>query len=923
MAVTLTSILISIAVSMALSVTMRVLSSLLAPHQSSSFGGSLQQTKDSGTQVTVRNPDQPHQIVFGRRRVQGNIVFAHVTENNSLLHLVVEWAGHQVDGYEDLYFFDELVPLNPDGSPVGKYHGWSTVSDHLGTPDQLADASLMGQAPGKWTADHRGRGIAYSYINLRWNRDLFPQGLPNIWRVVRGMPLYDPRTETTAWSANAALAVAAWMNSDRYGRSVPYGGRNGIDTDALSAAANICDEDILLASGGSEKRYTANGVLQSDQPFVDNIERLLSACHGTATPIGGQWVIDAAAWEEPTLVLEEKHFRAPFTITNGTGNDEAFNAIKGTFVNPDKLWNKDDFPAIVVPQYEIEDGGDGNGLGREFKDVALEFTDSAPMAQRIVRIDLRQARQPISFTGPVKLIGLRLRAGNTVGINNAYLGWVAKPFKVNRVRMVLGFAPGSGGSQGGGQLGIVGVDLDLRETAPEIYDWNPAIDELPFDPAPNTNLPDAFNVGAASNVRTSERNYSARDGGGVKTQFTIAWDASPDGFVISGGKYRVQYRATGSTSWQTVAETTDLFAVVPDIAPGRYDARVIALNYTGATSAPVELDGIIVVGLNDTPSAPANFQVTAAGMGTLAMLRWDKSPDLDVLQGGSFVVRFSSKTDGATWADAVTISAPMDGGQTTAVLPLKTGTYLAKFVDSTGHWSDAASVVSTQGSSLDFSVVGSVTESPTFGGACTGCFVSGGVLQIAPAGDFDAAPDVDALAAWDWFGGVRTSNRLAYGDPFAVPTVPPDPVYLGGAPSPGYALGDPVAGFAFGSPGGPAASYAFASVLDLGTVQSVRLTSALSSLVLNVTDDFDSRSGVVDEWAAWDGLVTGQEADAILMVQATSDNPASPGAVWSAWNRMDSAEYTARAFRARLDLYSYDSAFNIDVSALALVAETP
>ncbi|MBS0542026.1 MAG: hypothetical protein JSR47_24910, partial [Proteobacteria bacterium] len=48
-----TSILISIAVSVAVSVAMRVISSLLAPHNSSQqYGGQLQ-SSDGGTQVTV------------------------------------------------------------------------------------------------------------------------------------------------------------------------------------------------------------------------------------------------------------------------------------------------------------------------------------------------------------------------------------------------------------------------------------------------------------------------------------------------------------------------------------------------------------------------------------------------------------------------------------------------------------------------------------------------------------------------------------------------------------------------------------------------------------------------------------------------------------------------------------------------------
>src|SRR6185369_13967451 len=118
------------------------------------------------------------------------------------------------------------------------------------------------------------------------------------------------------------------------------------------------------------------------------------------------------------------------------GNSEAFNAVKGKFRNPDKLWQPDDFPAITSSAYEIEDGGDGSGLGREFKDVDLEFVTSAAQAQRVARIDLRSARQPLSFTAQVRLVGLKLRAGNTVAISNTMLGWTEKAFRIDKLRLV-------------------------------------------------------------------------------------------------------------------------------------------------------------------------------------------------------------------------------------------------------------------------------------------------------------------------------------------------------------------------------------------------------------------------------------------------------------------------------------------------------
>jgi hypothetical protein len=841
--------LIQIAVMVAMTVAMRILSSLLAPQQAS-FGGNLQSAREPGTQVTVRNPDQPHQIVFGERRVQGNVVFAHCTENNSLLHLVIEWAGHECASLGALYFNDELVQSGAGQPAVGaKYRGYTSTVDHLGASDQLADANLIAYAPDKWTVEHRGRGICYSYINLRWNRDLFPQGLPNIWRVVKGYKVYDPRSLTTVWSDNAALCAAAWLANAKFGRGIAYGGASGIDTAALAAAANVCDETVALKSGGTEKAYTANGVLQSDQPFIDNLEKLLSAMRGTAALIGGEWVIDAAAWEEPTLVLDEGDFRAAFTVTTGIGNAEAFNAIKGKFANPAKLWQPDDFPAITSSVYEIEDGGDGAGSAASSRTSTSNSPTRPAMAQRIARIDLRAARQPISFTAQVKLKGLQLRAGNTVAIDNTMLGWAEKPFRVEKLRLVLGFAPssGSGSSAQGSQQGIIGVDLELRETAEAIYDWDPAIDEQAHDPAPNTTLPDLFNPGPPGAIEVTEELYATRDGAGVKTRAILEWTASADAFV---DHYRPQYRPAGGT-WRILPAVESLTTTIEDLAPGSWEFGVASVNrariVSAATSRTVTLTGLLA-----PPSAPSTL--TGVAIGGLAILRIAPTGDLDVRIGGKSVWRHSPALSGATWDTATPIGDELPGGDTVAVLPLKAGTYLAKFKDSSGLFSAAAaSVVLEQAALRGFTTPagGSLVEDPTFTGSKTHCAVSASKLKLTA----------------------------------------------------GQATG----------------SYAFSSTMDLGSVKRVRVTTDLAVQVVNNTDTWDS-SELCDSTDLWDGAVTGNEADAIVWVRKTNDDPAG-APTWGEWNRLDSAEYAGRGFQFRLDLRAYDTNYGIEISELAVVAE--
>jgi hypothetical protein len=894
-----------ILISLAISAAFTIISRLLAPHQASrpAIGNQLPTQKDPGVELTVRAAGEPHQIVFGRRRVKGNIVFAHCTNNNQRLNLAIEWAGHEVAALEELYFDDEEVPLI-DGGAQGKYLGHVGCYDNLGTDDQTAIQVMLDYTSDILDSNFRGRGKAWSYIQLNWNREKFPQGLPNIWRVVKGMKVYDPRDDSTGWSSNAILCAAAFMNNSRYGRGIPYGGLNGIDTDALIAAANICDEDVPKADETTEKRYTCHAVLSSDTDFEENLAKLLSASAGTMTPIGGAWIPDVAAWEEPEVVFDADDFLEGFQLQNGLGAADSFNAIKGKYANPDKNYQPDDFPAIISSAYEIEDGGDGDGSGRVFKDVALECTTSPSAAQRLARIDLRRSRQPLTFEAKFKLRALQTTPGRNVAINfGTPLLWELKAFRVERMKLLLGFGPdGTDGS--GGEPGIIGAVLTLRETAAEIYDWDAAIDESGVDITPNTNLPDVFTSLPASNLRASESVYATRDGGGVKAKLRMEWDASPDSFVTSGGHYRPSYRLSGATEWTLQPDTTALFSEVFDIDPGLYELRIEAINWAGVASTAVVVS-MQVAGLSAPPAAPTNFQFSAVGLGTVALLRWDRSLDLDVLQGGRVYIRHSSLTSGATWADSVSIAEPLDGGQTLALVPLRVGTYLLKFVDSTGNWSDPATIVADQYSSLAFATLVTVTESPAFSGTKVGCVVDDGTLMIDSIAEFDGVADVDGLVSWDWSGGVLQSGTYVLGDP-AVP----------------FGLG--VSGGFFIGHTGSAAQYTFANVLDLTVAAPCRLTASIESFVENVLDDFDTRSGDSDSWASWDGDVAGNEADAKLYVQTTDDDPTSLAATWSGtWMKLDTAEFNKRGYKFMLELDSFDPLYNINVYGLAVVAEAP
>ncbi|KZS01177.1 Uncharacterized protein APZ42_002240, partial [Daphnia magna] len=142
------------------------------------------------------------------------------------------------------------------------------VRHHLGTADQVADAGLLSDCPADWKASDRGRGLCYSVVRYDLNEEEFQGGPLEARAKIRGRKVYDPRTATTAWTANAALCVADFIQAE-WGKGAAAA---QVDTAAVNAAANVCAEQIdyvvKFPDNHTETkqapRFTINGVVRSD-----------------------------------------------------------------------------------------------------------------------------------------------------------------------------------------------------------------------------------------------------------------------------------------------------------------------------------------------------------------------------------------------------------------------------------------------------------------------------------------------------------------------------------------------------------------------------------------------------------------------------------------------------------------------------------
>ena len=252
----------------------------------------------------------------------------------------------------------------------------------------------------------------------------------------------------------------------------------------------------------------------------------------------------------------------------------------------------------------------------------------------------------------------------------------------------------------------------------------------------------------------------------------------------------------------------------------------LTFEAVGKTAVPQDVTGLLVEPVSDQ----------------FVRLRFDKATDIDVTHGGNVVVRHSNLTDGTgTFTNSVDIIPALPGNVSETLVPAVDGEYILKFRDDGGRLSSGeTSVVVTTPDPIPKLLVladREDTDATPFAGDKVDCFFSDDVngLVLGSLDLLDGVADFDAIADFDFLGAVDITGG----------------------------------------------HYDFASKLDLGGKQPLRLKRHFVTQGFYPNDLIDKRSANIDTWTDFDGA-TAFDVNAKLLVATTDSDPATS----------DSATYT-------------------------------
>ena len=782
----------------------------------------------------IRSAVAARKHVYGKAMISGPMVYGANSDGGGVvdkyIHLVVPLADHACEEVVEVWFDDQLC------TDFGGYR----LNTHLGSPGQTADSDLISEVA-DLDINFKLSGITYLYIRFDTRHEDWLRGVPgNIKALVKGHKVYDPRevsqdpddASTWAWSDNASLCINDYITGS-YGLGAVYG--EEVSEADLIAAANVCDEAVAIPGGGTQARYTCNGIVDTSVDTAANLSSMTTAIGGGWAWVQGSVRVFPGAYDAPTGELSDDELRGSIQITPRTPRQDLFNTIHGVYVGPQNAYQPADFPEVTVAAYVAQDGE------KIVRDIELPFTDDPFEAQRIAKVALEREREAMVVKFPANWsalnfsvnqnVSVSLSAGRDGGI------WTDKVFKITSWELA---------ADGGG------VDLMLREDAAATYTWS-AADATPVDDAPNSNLGVSTAISPPVDLAVEEELYTTRGGLGVKSRAVFEWGAPATGYVLD---YQVEWKLTANALWNTITKISDTRVVLQDMATGSHDFRVKAYNIFGKPSAYTSLTKILY-GLTAAPADVSDFYLSA--INNTAHLSWSKSTDLDVTAGGTVRIRHTPRVAAATWANSNDIGPAIPGSSTSATLPLISGTYLIKFVDSTGHESDdAASIVTTVPNMLTYNAVETLTEHASFTGSKTNLEVVGDDLKFVTMA-------ASTLGTYEF----------------------------------------------------PAAGY-----VDLGEVYTSRLSAAIKFSPDITTDLISARTGNVSTWASWGTIGAVMDVRTDLYVATTDDDPSS-SPTWSSWGKFVVGDYSARAFKFKLEARSDDETHQILIEEISVSIDMP
>ena len=398
------------------------------------------------------DPQASRKFVIGETAMNTDIRYYEPSgTDQEYFDYIIAVAAHEVESIDQIYFDDELAWTT--AGVQGKYVGYLTVQTRTVGNSGNAIPINGGLV---WNSSCTLTGCAYVYFrvkrtgNTKKAESPLVNGLPNRITIKgKGAKLYDPRRDSTVtggsgteradqqntWGGgastnrdNPALQLLWFLLGYKINGQLSVGcgvPPARIDLASFITAANICDEAITLAAGGTQPRYRTAGVGSDADNRMDIIQLFLTCMNGTLRDSNGRLSVTVMKNDLATPVLEfdDNDILDDFTWNQTDGLDKSINAVHGKYTDPsgNSLYQPVEYPTISIAS--------ADGIER-MQALDLPWVEEGRRAQRIAKQVLQRSQYRGKFSATFTMKALGCEVGDIVYISFEPLGWTDKPFRV-------------------------------------------------------------------------------------------------------------------------------------------------------------------------------------------------------------------------------------------------------------------------------------------------------------------------------------------------------------------------------------------------------------------------------------------------------------------------------------------------------------
>lgn len=394
----------------------------------------------------------PRTIVYGRTALATDIRYqAYTGADQEYYHQIIVCASHAVQSIEEIWI-EEQQAWSSGGGVTSAYSGYLQVDVVL-----EGSASNMIDIDGVWNAANNRRLTGCAYVHIRYKltgnskkaESPFSSTVPNRLTIIgRAMKVYDPRRDSTvggsgsmraadqstwAWSVggdeigrNPALVelnyLLGWRINGKLavGRGIPP---NRIDMASFIESANLCNEPVTLAAGGTEPRYRFDGIFSEGDDGASVRGAIETSMNAVLRDGGGRLSLSVLHNDlsAPVISFTEDDVIGPFSWEQTAPISDDRNVVRGRYTSPAALYQMVDYPQASIDS--------GDGIDRILS-LDLPCVQSIGQAQRLAKQQVQRLKYLGTFTAPFNAKGWAAQVGKIVSFSFAPLGWANMKFRV-------------------------------------------------------------------------------------------------------------------------------------------------------------------------------------------------------------------------------------------------------------------------------------------------------------------------------------------------------------------------------------------------------------------------------------------------------------------------------------------------------------